>query len=471
MREHLLRIAVIAAGVLALGAVTAALGQGLTTIHPQGGGMIMYGQVQGQSTEAGAMGYILKNLHQSIGAKPQVGKLFDVKGTDSVATFFNITRNDQGSGKPPLKVSGMLLATKVSTDHVEAAVVSDDAARFNKTLPGMMKTLMAQWHPMAAAQAAPQTAAASSGGGGSTAGPAAQLRTVTTQDQSASIGLPTGWQIAANQSGMGTVVASGPNGEWVSLDLTFSATDPNNPAAQRTRQIVASGGLRNTVYANAFYYLYGADPGKTFVDMVHHLQQKVGMHLADFRITSESPAQLMPNARCFHLEGTMDSHDGKGTSELNDIYCIGPEGRAGGWLSFVFGYTAPQAVAEKERATLGAIVQSFRMNQRVANQQSAAIAGPSIANSMRIGQMVNARVQAAHRAEDIHNSSVYQHWDSNDRRSQEFGNYQLGYAVVADTGNNAHGTLWADDAAALVKSNPNQFEYVSAPNYWKGIDY
>jgi hypothetical protein len=111
------------------------------------------------------------------------------------------------------------------------------------------------------------------------------------------------------------------------------------------------------------------------------------------------------------------------------------------------------------------------MNQRVVNQESAAIAGPSIANSMRIGNMVSQRVQAAHQAEDIHNSSVYQHWDSNDRRSQEFANYQLGYAVVADTGNNAHGTLWADDAAALVQSNPNQFEYVSAPNYWKGIDY
>jgi hypothetical protein len=58
-----------------------------------------------------------------------------------------------------------------------------------------------------------------------------------------------------------------------------------------------------------------------------------------------------------------------------------------------------------------------------------------------------------------------------DRRSQEFGNYQLGYAVVSDTGNNAHGTLWADDAAALVQSNPDRYEYVSAPNYWKGIDY
>jgi hypothetical protein len=205
--------------------------------------------------------------------------------------------------------------------------------------------------------------------------------------------------------------------------------------------------------------------------MVHHLEQKAGMQPADFRITSESPAQLMPNARCFHIEGTADFHNGKGTNELNDIYCIGPEGRAGGWGSYIFGYTAPQAVAEKERATLGAIVQSFHMNQRVVNQQAAAIAGPSIVQSMRIGQIVNARVQAAHQAEAIQNSSVYQHWDSMDKRSQDFENYQLGYAVVADTGNNAHGTLWADDAAALVKSNPNQFEYVSAPNYWKGIDY
>jgi hypothetical protein len=451
--------------VLALGAATVAFGQALTTINPPGGGKIMYGQVQGQSTEAGAMGYILKNLHQSIGAKPQVGKLFDVKGTDSVATFFNITRNDQGPGKPPLKVSGMLIAIKVSTDHVEAAVVSDDASRFNKTLPGMMKTLMAQWHPMAGAQA---TAAPS--GGGSTAGPAAPLKTVTTQDQSASIGLPAGWQMG--QGGQGTIFASGPSGEDVSLGLTFSATDPNNPAAQRTRQIVASGGLKNTIYANAFYYPYGADPGKTFVDMVHHVQQNAKMQLSDFKITSESPAQLMPNAHCFHLEGTMDAHDGKGTRELNDIYCIGQEGQAGGgWLSFVYGYTAPQAVANKERATLGAIVQSFKVNQRVVNQQAAAIAGPSIAQSMQIGQMVNARVQATHQAEDIQNSSVYQHWDSMDKRSQDFSNYQLGYAVVADTGNNAHGTLWADDAAALVKSNPNQFEYVSAPNYWKGIDY
>ncbi len=58
-----------------------------------------------------------------------------------------------------------------------------------------------------------------------------------------------------------------------------------------------------------------------------------------------------------------------------------------------------------------------------------------------------------------------------DKRSQEFEDYQLGYTVISDTGNNAHGTFWNQDADALVKSNPDRFEYVNAPNYWKGIDY
>jgi len=52
MREQMRKIAIVAAGILALGAATATLGQGLTRINPPGGGMIQYGQVQGQSTEA-----------------------------------------------------------------------------------------------------------------------------------------------------------------------------------------------------------------------------------------------------------------------------------------------------------------------------------------------------------------------------------------------------------------------------------
>jgi hypothetical protein len=47
----------------------------------------------------------------------------------------------------------------------------------------------------------------------------------------------------------------------------------------------------------------------------------------------------------------------------------------------------------------------------------------------------------------------------------------LDYAVISTTDHTAHGTFDANEAAALVQQNPDKYEYVSAPDYWKGIDY
>jgi hypothetical protein len=44
-------------------------------------------------------------------------------------------------------------------------------------------------------------------------------------------------------------------------------------------------------------------------------------------------------------------------------------------------------------------------------------------------------------------------------------------AVIATTDYTAHGTSDADKAALLVQQDPDKLEYVSAPNYWNGIDY
>lgn len=140
-------------------------------------------------------------------------------------------------------------------------------------------------------------------------------------------------------------------------------------------------------------------------------------------------------------------------------------------MSSAYMTSVPTQYAAKERATLGAIMQSFNVDMNVIQAQAGRLAAPAISQIHAIGQAAAAQARSAHEREDIHNSSVYQHWDSLDKRSQEFENYQLGYSVISDTQNNAHGTFWNDDAAALVKSNPNQFEYVNAPNYWKGIDY
>ena len=436
---------------------TIAAPDGLKTIDPPQGGKIVYGRVAGQTTEAGAMGAVLRSLHDQLGDRPQVGKLFQVHGTQSVAAFFSVSKKNQGGGD----IAGLIIATKVTSESVDAALVTDDAARFPKTLSPMMKTLFAAWHPMAGArpvESAPNAPA--------------QLRQITLPDRSASVGLPDSWKIVPNMSSMGTIVANGPNGESAELGITFLASDTNNPRVQQTLQTLRNGGLRNTGYANGTYYPYGGELSKTFVYMIQNLRHKAGLPQANYQFASVTPVPGPPEQRCAHMAGTVDFGDGKGPRELNAVYCTTPPTPASGaWLSMAYMTSAPVQVAAKERTTLGAILSSFNVNQSVVAAQSARIAAPAIRQIHAIGQAAANQAAAAHERNDIQNSSVYQHWDNMDKRSQEFENYQLGYSVISDTQGNAHGTFWNEDADALVKSNPDRFEYVAAPNYWKGIDY
>jgi hypothetical protein len=435
---------------------------GLKTINPPQGGTIVYGQVSGQTTEAGAMGAVLRSVHQNVGEKPQVGKLFQVHGTESVAAFFSATRHNGNGGQ----VAGLIIVTKVSSDHVEAALVTDDATRFHHNLQSDMKMLFAQWHPLQGA--APS---GSNSGPNSPSGSIAPLHQDGLADRSASVSLPDGWKILTNLSGGGTIVAVGPSGENAFLGITFGAQDTNNPMVQQTMRQLQAGRLQGTAYAKAAYIPYGADMQKTLVYLWNKSRTGGGMPAADFSFSSFTPSQSNGQTRCAHLAGTVDFKDQKGTREMNGVYCTRPPGRAGGWSSMAYVTTVPMQLAPRERATLNAILQSFNVNQQIVAAEAAQIAAPAIAQIHAIGQAAANQAKAAHQAEDIHNSSVYQHWDSMDRRSQEFENYQLGYSVILDNQGNAHGTFWNADADALVKSDPNRYEYVNAPNYWKGIDY
>lgn len=429
---------------------------GLKTINPSQGGEIFYGQVEGQTTEAGAMGAVLRSLHYQLGDRPQVGKLFQVRGTQSVAAFFSVNKRNQGGGQ----VAGLIIATKITSDHVEAGLVSDDAVRFPKTLSPMMKTLFSVWHPLNV----PRTEASASNG-------PAPLHQITLADRSASISLPDGWKLVPNMSGGGTIVATGPNGESAEMDIPFLVGDTNNPNVQRTMQTVRNGGLRNTTYAKGTYYPYGGDMAKTFVYLLQNLRQKAGLPQASYNFSSVTPVPAPGQQRCVRMTGTANIGDGKGEREFNTVFCATPPNRFGTWSSQAYMTMIPVQLAARERATLGAVMQSFSVNMAVVNAEAQRIAAPAIAQIHAIGKAAANQAAAAHERNDIQNSSVYQHWDSIDKRSQEFENYQLGYAVISDTQNTAHATMCSDDAALLVQNNPDKFEYVSAPNYWKGIDY
>lgn len=445
-------------GLLLLAQIWVGRAQGaLKTVDTPQGGRIVYGEVADQTTEAGAMGSMLRSLHDEYGVRPQVGRLFQVRGSESVAVFFSVTKRNGGNGQ----LVGLIIVTKVSTDQVEAAMICDDASHFPSSRNSLMKTLFGVWHPFEAAH----TASASSNGS------AAPLKEALLPDRSASVSLPDGWQIVPKVSGGGTIYLAGPNAETAALGMAIQVWDPRNPRVAQIMRNVRQGGQENNRNASALFYPQGGDPGATYTNLIQMERRRAGMGPAAFQMTGSTPLPARAPRRGAHLTGQVDFQDGKGLRELSVIYYDSPPSANGGWFCNATVTTVPLAVADRERATLAAILQSYRVNQTAVNQEGAVLAKPEIDRIHAIGDAAAAQAAAAHERNDIHNSSVYQQWDDEDKRSQAFENYQLGYSVVSDTGNNAHATMWNEDAEALVSQNPQHFEYVDAPNFWKGVDY
>jgi hypothetical protein len=448
-------------GLLAMSGLTLAQAQGgLKTIDNSQGGKIFYGQVEGQITEAGAMGTILQSIHKQFGDRPQVGKLFQVRGTQSVAAFFSVNTRPQGNGQRV----GLIIVTKVATNDVEAAVITDDAAHFGSTFNPMMKTLFGAWHPF-------ETVASAATGVGGGSAPAVPLHKFMLPDRTASLDLPDGWKVQPT-SGGGTILAEGPNGELATFGFDILVADLNHPGARRTYEMVQRGGLRGTSYAQGLYYPLGADLAKDYVDIVTMFRQKRNLPPTSIQIRTAVAVQAPPGQRCAHVTGVVNAQDSEKAMVQNMVFCVSAPTPAAGLFGAIINATAvPVALAEKERATMGAMMSSFWSDTALIQRMGRAYAAPAIASIQAVGRAAAAQAQAAHERNDIQNSAVYQHWDSMDRRSQEFSNYQLGYSVVQDNNDNAHGTLWNQDADALVKQDPQRFEYVNAPNFWKGIDY
>lgn len=450
---HRLRAALIVLYALACTACSEAPAP-LKIIDNPSGGRITYGRVDGQTTEAGAMGAILQSLHRQYNDKPQVGRVFQVRGTNSAAVFFTLVKRTQDNAQ----LAGLVIASQTGPGQVEAAVLSDDAKRFGATVNPMLNSLFGVWHP-----------GAQGAGNMRTPTPAQALTTFVLPDRSASVSLPAGWKVEPS-SGGGTIFADGPNGESVALDFPLHAMNSSDPRVRRTMQF-AQGAGRNTSYARALYYPYGGDLGRTFVDLLNMLRRMRNQPPASMQIESESPVPAPAGSRCAHLQGHSDPQDGKGLREFNTVFCSGALSPMGQYMNVAFHTAAPVRIAAEERTTMQAILDSFNVNMSVVNREAAALAAPAIERIHAIGRAAAAQAQQAHEMNDRHNQSVEARWDSQDKSSQAFSNYLLDQTVIADNDHGGHATVWNQTADALVKSNPSRFNYVETPNFWKGVDY
>jgi hypothetical protein len=455
----------------------------LTTLTAPQGGTIVYGQVSGVTTQAAAMGKILRNVHENCGERPEVGRVFRFKGTEAVGVFFT-TVNHPGGNK---RVAGLVIAAQTGARSVEAALVSDDASRFGTTVNPMLSQLYRAWHPGGGTAVTDRVEGAGPGAGASPAAFVPAMRRINLPDGSASVSLPSGWQII-RPSGGGYLNIAGPNNEILQYFGSILAIDPNNPQVRQLRQMNQRYGQR---YAdNQLYYPYGGDLARAFVTIYQQHQRQQRLPVTQFDITHAEPAASSSGYRTVHMVGRARFSPEAAPSEFEALHYEMPPLSGGAYYSVFFVSFVPQQLAEQERATLHAILQSYSVNMQVVNAQAARNAAPAIAAIKQIGRDAAARSAASNAANDAQharywaqqgaNAAQHSGWnaqqDANARTGQGFHNYLLDQTVVQDNnmhpnGTVGHGTTWNSTADALIRSDPKRFEAVNTPNYWKGVDY
>src|ERR1035438_7473923 len=115
----------------------------ITTLDVAQGGKISYGTVAGATTQAAAMSKILISMQNTCGEKPQIGKVFQFKGTKTVGVFFTVTDHSKGNKK----LAGLVMSAASGPRQVEAALLSDDARSIGKTVNPMLQQLLCEERP------------------------------------------------------------------------------------------------------------------------------------------------------------------------------------------------------------------------------------------------------------------------------------------------------------------------------------
>jgi len=434
-----------AAAVALLGLALAAAApaqDALKVIDNPGGGEVVYGQVY-ESTAPTAMAAVLRYVHTRFGDSPLVGSVFQARDGQSFGAFFTLT------AKTPTHrvLAGLVI---VSTAHGAApagAVLLDDANRFAKTEPALMRALTAAWR--AASAPAPTAATAQSAATPSAVPPLTPTRF---PDGSGAVNLPSGWRIVFASHGAAKI--EGPRGETVLLSNSVGPIyDPENPQV-RAR-------LR---YASAKTLLCPAsDALHTYLCVL-----RLGNSQPEFHLRNSRPIPAQRRAvEAMLIDADLDLHDGRGIVSCELGLAVTAAGPQGDRTLGINGTCAPKSSAAAEQPTLKAIYDSYTMNGQVVAQQYAA----DQRRSREAGN--NARLQAntAHAAEDARSAAFQAHMDNIDRFSKSFQNYQLDQTVLQDNGQNARGSVPNSLADALIKANPDRFQTVPTQNFLKGTDF
>jgi hypothetical protein len=450
MKKLILRCVLVMALLLLFIGASSARAQ-MKTIEDPHGGTIVYGVVRGATKTATAMGSILRTIGDNCGERPQIGQVFRARGTNSDSVFFTVTNHPQGNKL----VAGLLIAAP-SGGQVEAALVSDDANRFGSTINPMLNRLFSEWHPGEHATSSSHRSA-----------PPMPMQRAMLPDRSASVSVPSGWMVKGG-GGTATIIETNYNA-IININMVRGATNPGR------RQNGPSTGMGARIV-----YPSNIDPVREAAGLIKEFYRMTNQNL-DFRVENANLVAGTPRQRCVYAIGHgiflgNRSVQVKDYWEMEALVCTTAPNNMGEYTVTLSLSEIDPRFADRERATVAAILMSYEVDQAVVAKLAGIIAAPAIDAIHQIGANATARMKA----NDIANDKQHADWnaqqDINARSNQGFHNYILDQSVVQNnnvygTGAVGHSTEWNSVANALVKADPKKYEIVNYPNFWEGTDY
>jgi len=168
----------------------------------------------------------------------------------------------------------------------------------------------------------------------------AQLKTATTADQTASVGIPDGWTLAKGSNGF--VYVTGPNDERVNLGVIVVAK--NGPAGSGTTGEVA------------FALPFTATAKEKFTTILESGAAKQGLPKPAITVASENPTRL---PMCSRLLGGWTA--GSDSRKFEGVICSLQPDWLGLYKNIVFLLQVPSSRAAQDRPIVEQIAASYRV--------------------------------------------------------------------------------------------------------------
>jgi hypothetical protein len=255
---------------------------------------------------------------------------------------------------------------------------------------------------------------------------------------------------------------------------------------------MGSKGLRGYVY-----YPSNVDLARSVPDIWQRHGATTGLGPAQLQVDHAEPVQAPQGQTCVNATGQTNPV-GQGMVEFNAMLCRTALGQYGDYAFILSQFQIPLGSSDQDRATAAAIMGSYQVNMQLVQARANAQAAPviaamkqnwqaqqqslisasqqAVANIHQIGATATARMNATESANQQQRAGFDQQENNISRQGQGFSNYLLDQSVVQNNnmygnGTVGHATVWNSQADAMVKSNPNRYEIVNTPNYWKGTDF